>query len=161
MRFSKWEKSILCAAALSLCFSAGWFARGSDQVKDYRVETEKHLGEKADLTAGGERTSALSGEDPPAAAASEPMAEESPQRIVIHVTARSHQESEQRTGKVNINTATAEELMALPNIGEKRAAAIIADREARGPFQSPEDLMRVQGIGEGIYSSLSDQITVE
>ena len=62
--------------------------------------------------------------------------------------------------KVDLNTATAEELMTLPGIGEKRAADIIADREANGPFRSPEELTRVKGIGEGILAGLIDQVTV-
>ena len=49
----------------------------------------------------------------------------------------------------------------LPGIGEKRAADIIADREANGPFRLPEDLTRVSGIGEGILEGLIDYITVE
>ena len=63
--------------------------------------------------------------------------------------------------KVNINTASAEELDALPGIGAQRAADIIADREANGPFRIPEDLTRVPGIGEGILEGLIDYITVE
>ncbi len=63
--------------------------------------------------------------------------------------------------KVNINTASAEELDTLPGIGAQRAADIIADREANGPFRIPEDLTRVPGIGEGILEGLIDYITVE
>ncbi|WP_294475936.1 ComEA family DNA-binding protein [uncultured Intestinimonas sp.] len=65
------------------------------------------------------------------------------------------------TGKININTATAEELDTLPGIGETRAAAIVADREANGPFRIVEDLTRVSGIGEGTLEGLIDYITVE
>ena len=65
------------------------------------------------------------------------------------------------TGKTNINTATAEELDTLPGIGETRAAAIVADREANGPFRIVEDLTRVSGIGEGTLEGLIDYITVE
>ena len=49
---------------------------------------------------------------------------------------------------VNINTATAEQLESLQNIGPAKAAAIIAHREEYGPFQSVEDLVKVKGIGE-------------
>ena len=65
------------------------------------------------------------------------------------------------TGKININTATAEELETLPGIGEKRAADIIADREANGPFRIVEELTRVSGIGEGTLEGLIEYITVE
>ena len=63
--------------------------------------------------------------------------------------------------KININTATLEELMALPGIGEKRAADIIAEREENGPYRFPEDLTRVSGIGETVVAGLADYITVE
>lgn len=63
-------------------------------------------------------------------------------------------------GVININTATAEELDSLPGIGPSTAAAIVEDRERNGPFASPEDLMRVSGIGEGKFSKLKDQIRV-
>ena len=64
-------------------------------------------------------------------------------------------------GRVNINTADAQELMTLSGIGEARAQAIIAYREEQGGFASPEQIMEVSGIGEGIYSRIEDQIAVE
>ncbi len=64
-------------------------------------------------------------------------------------------------GKVNINTADAQELMTLNGIGEARAQAIIDYREEQGGFASPEQIMEVSGIGEGIYSRIEDQIAVE
>ena len=62
---------------------------------------------------------------------------------------------------MNLNTATARELETLPGIGEKRAADIVADREANGPFRIAEDITRVKGIGEGTLAGLIDYITVE
>lgn len=62
--------------------------------------------------------------------------------------------------KVNINTASAEQLDTLPGVGESTAQKIIADREANGPFSSPEDLKRVSGIGDKKYAELADLITV-
>ncbi len=62
-------------------------------------------------------------------------------------------------GLVNINTADAETLMGLPGIGEVKAAAIIAYREEHGPFQYPEELLNVSGIGEGILEDLLDYVT--
>lgn len=61
---------------------------------------------------------------------------------------------------VNINTATKEELSTLPGIGEKKAEAIIQYREEKGPFQKPEDIMQVSGIGESVYDTISDKITI-
>ena len=63
--------------------------------------------------------------------------------------------------KVNINTADAAALATLPGIGEKRAADIIAYREANGPFPIPEAITYVPGIGESILKNIIDRITVE
>ena len=63
-------------------------------------------------------------------------------------------------GKVNINTASREELKTLNGIGDTRAGSIIVYRESNGPFGSIEDLMKVEGIKEGVFNKLKDDITV-
>lgn len=60
---------------------------------------------------------------------------------------------------VNLNTADAEELDALPGIGEKLADSIVRDREENGPFLSVEDLARVPGISSGVLAKLQGQVT--
>lgn len=62
---------------------------------------------------------------------------------------------------ININTATILELMELPNIGEKRADDILQFRETQGEFESPDEIMLVSGIGEGIFTEIESLITVE
>lgn len=61
---------------------------------------------------------------------------------------------------VNLNTATSEELQTLNGVGEATARAIIEDREQNGPFASPEDLMRVSGIGEKKFAKVRDDVCV-
>ena len=61
---------------------------------------------------------------------------------------------------VNINTATAEELQQLKGIGEVTAQAIVDERTRNGPFASPEDLMRVSGIGQKKYEAVQGSICV-
>jgi competence protein ComEA len=61
---------------------------------------------------------------------------------------------------VNINSADLAALETLPGVGEATAKAIIKDREANGPFSSPEDIMRVTGIAEKKYEKLKDGICV-
>lgn len=63
-------------------------------------------------------------------------------------------------GKVNINTASVEELMTLSGIGETRAKDIIAYRNAHGAFSLPEDLKNVSGIGDSTYNKIADAIIV-
>lgn len=62
-------------------------------------------------------------------------------------------------GKVNINTATAEELMTLKGIGEVKARKIVEDRERNGNFSSIQDLIRVNGIGEKTLEKILENIT--
>ena len=61
---------------------------------------------------------------------------------------------------VNINTAGVDELTSLTGIGSERAQAIIEDRQKNGAFKAPEDIMRVSGIGEGIFDRIKEDITV-
>lgn len=63
-------------------------------------------------------------------------------------------------GKININTASVEELMTLSGIGETRAKDIIAYRNAHGAFSLPEDLKNVSGIGDSTYNKIADAIIV-
>lgn len=63
-------------------------------------------------------------------------------------------------GRININTASEAQLCDIPGIGATRAAAIIAYREAHGGFQKPEDIMKVNGIKEGMYEKIKDSISV-
>jgi competence protein ComEA len=61
---------------------------------------------------------------------------------------------------VNINTATVEQLDALPGVGAKMAARIIEYRQKNGPFKKVEDLMNVKGIGEKAFLKMKNQLTV-
>ena len=66
----------------------------------------------------------------------------------------------QKEDTVNINTASKEELMTLPGIGESRADAVIACREEKGSFTSIEGIKDAAGIGDGIFNRIKDLITV-
>ena len=63
--------------------------------------------------------------------------------------------------KVNINTASAEELAQLKGIGPSHAAKIVAYREKNGPFKMPEDLMQVSGIGQKTFDTNQAFIIVD
>lgn len=63
--------------------------------------------------------------------------------------------------KVNINDATVEELVTLDGIGEKVAAKIIEFRTKNGPFQKPEDVMMVKGIGQKMFDKNKERIVVK
>lgn len=65
------------------------------------------------------------------------------------------------TGQININTASAEELMQLRGVGEVTARKIIEFREQQGEFATPEDLMKVPGIGPKTFDRNRERISVE
>lgn len=62
--------------------------------------------------------------------------------------------------KVNINTASKEELMTLPGIGAAKADAILAYRSENGPFSAIEELKQVEGIKDGVFSKMKDYIEI-
>lgn len=62
--------------------------------------------------------------------------------------------------KLNLNSATLEELIALPGIGESKARAILLRREQK-PFHSVQELRSIKGFGPKLVASLKDQLTAE
>lgn len=62
--------------------------------------------------------------------------------------------------KININTAGKEELMTLTGIGEAKADDILKYREEHGSFGSIEELMQINGIKEGVFNKIKDDITI-
>ena len=63
-------------------------------------------------------------------------------------------------GLVDINTATKQELITLPGVGESRAESIISYREKNGGFSRIEDIMKVEGIKDGMFAKMKDKICV-
>lgn len=67
----------------------------------------------------------------------------------------------QEQQKININKAPVEELIKLDRIGPEYAARIVQYREEKGPFEKPEDIIKVKGIGMKTFEANKDVITVE
>lgn len=74
------------------------------------------------------------------------------------------QEAEQENGseeaRLDLNTATKEELMGLTGIGESKAMSIISYRETNGKFKKIEEVMNITGIKSGIFDKIKDRIKV-
>ena len=66
----------------------------------------------------------------------------------------------QESGKVNINTASKEELMTLPGIGEVKALAILAYRQEHGSFSTLEELKQVEGIKDAVFIKIKAYIEI-
>ena len=75
-------------------------------------------------------------------------------------TKQEETKEENQNKKININTATIEELQTLTGVGESKAKTIIEYREKNGNFEKKEDIKNVTGIGESLYEKIKDNITV-
>ena len=78
---------------------------------------------------------------------------------IIHIDGASSQASDDALF-ININTATAEELMLLPGLGKNLASSIVAYRNEHGPFKSVSDVRLVDGIGDETFQIISPFLTV-
>lgn len=68
--------------------------------------------------------------------------------------------AEEEDTKVDLNTATQEELQTIPGVGPSKATQIISYRESNGPFKTIEDIMKISGIKEGVFNKIKDSIKV-
>ena len=71
------------------------------------------------------------------------------------------EEVAKEAAKININKASAEELTQLKGVGSAYAEHIIQYRETHGPFATPEDIMKVPGIGPKTWEENKDRIAIE
>ena len=66
----------------------------------------------------------------------------------------------QPTGRVNVNSATVEQLTALPGVGPALAARIVEHRQKSGAFRTTQEVMSVKGIGEKNFAKIEAWLTV-
>lgn len=81
-------------------------------------------------------------------------------KISINESAQTASEKNESVGKININSATAEELSMLPGIGNTYANRIVEYRINNGQFTSVEQVMNVKGIGSTRFDAIKNYITV-
>ena len=78
----------------------------------------------------------------------------------IKETVKTNKDQNTQSGKVNINTATVDELTNIQGVGKSKAEAIYQYRQEFGDFKSIEDIKKVSGIGEKLYEQIKDNITI-
>lgn len=85
---------------------------------------------------------------------------EDAERIYVPTLSETEVTKEKENGKINLNTASKEELMSLPGVGESKAESILSYRNSQGRFRTIEELMQISGIKEGLFEKIKDYITV-
>lgn len=83
-----------------------------------------------------------------------------PEKGKIQINEKSASGIVDDTNKLDINTATKEQLMELTGVGEAKAEAILTYREKKGRFQSIEEIKEIRGIKDGVFQKFKDLITV-
>ncbi|WP_102400126.1 ComEA family DNA-binding protein [Haloimpatiens massiliensis] len=81
-------------------------------------------------------------------------------RVNNDVSVQNNQSLQDENEKVNLNTASEEELKTLPGVGDVTAKKIIDFREKNGGFSSIEDLMKIDRIGEKTFNKLRDKVDI-
>ncbi|MCX7903573.1 MAG: ComEA family DNA-binding protein [Caloramator sp.] len=80
--------------------------------------------------------------------------------LVPSIESTSNNQIKNSNSKININTASIEELKTLPRIGDAIAQRIIEYREKNGPFRDIKDIKNVSGIGDKMFENIKEKITV-
>ena len=125
----------------------------------YSGETAEHPVEWFEVEVG-EPLADIVSDSKPASAALQDVPDEAKEALNEEQSLGKDLSASQKEDTVNINTASKEELMTLPGIGESRADAVIACREEKGSFTSIEGIKDAAGIGDGIFNRIKDLITV-
>ena len=136
MRKAGYSLYIVLAALLLAGFSAGFCLGRTSVPYSISVQTQRQASQaQAAVNSAASSKSGEKAAEPAAADKTEP-------------------------GPVNINTASKEQLMTLPGIGDVLADRILAYRKTYGKFSAAEQLMDVEGIGEAKFAAIKDWVTV-
>jgi len=171
MRISKTNAFISALFIAFLFFCIGRFAAGGNVKETLTIETERGGTEivgAGDLAEEDEQrpvAAAPSKEEDTGGETPAPKPDEQTETAKPAKTENAAGGAETHPGEpafpININTATAEELDALPGIGEALAQRIIEYRQSNGAFSAISDIKRVDGIGDGKYEDIKDLICTQ
>ena len=168
MRIKRHELAVIALTLAFACFLMGYFAGRRNAVNIVTVTPQNTVSQQ--ISGSGHQNSAS--QHAPPAGQPETQTPTAPEGSSIEnpVTAMPQNNPAEQPevvgaprggdGKININTATRNELMDLTGVGEVIAGRIIDYRNQHGPFLRIEDIMNVSGIGERRYEAIQDKITV-
>ena len=165
-----WMAAALCSLLATLTLIRIWTTEGGDVAVPWPDRSAEMVAlmdgtaGTASQTAGisAQRSDKPAGIAAPAAAEPVKVPSQSAEKPAEPAAGAERSGSQQResTGKIDLNRASAAELEKLPGIGPSKAKAIVEYRANSGPFRSPEDIMKVKGIGPKTYESIKDLIEV-
>ena len=168
MRIKRHELAVIALTLAFACFLMGYFAGRRNAVNIVTVTPQNTVSQQI---SGNEHQNSVNQHAPPTGQP-ETQTTPTPENGSIEnpgTTMPQNNPAEQSEivgaprggdGKININTASRNELMDLTGVGEVIAGRIIDYRNQHGPFLRIEDIMNVSGIGERRYESIQDKITV-
>lgn len=154
MREIKTGTILLMIVLLFVAFCAGLYIGKQQKADGFVIVTQRQA--PAQETAERKETEKTTQGTKPSVKATEKTAQSTASQ-----TEESTEPTEPGDTRMNLNTATKEELMTLPGIGEVLAQRILDFRESYGPFQSVDDLDMVEGIGQKTIDKLRERVTVE
>lgn len=164
MKIKKFEAVIILITLACACLTIGFFIGRSHGTKEVTVQVESTADPGETLGVNKSQLAAAEATSTPQPTAAPTAAPQAPSPSAEAAAAPSQEQTPEETdtieGKININTASAEELESLDGIGEVLAQRIVDYRNEHGAFTSIEQIMNVSGIGEGRFGNIKDDITV-
>ena len=153
-----WTAALVMTAVVFFCIGLAYPPPASNKAEEIIITSEPVTAASLAVSAG-EGTATIPTETDTTPTDAAPTAAETTTAATA-ITVTTTKPPVQATGKINLNTATKEQLMTVSGIGEAFAQRILEYRESHGGFSTVEELRQIDGIGEKRYAAWSPYFTV-